>query len=574
MSLMEAYNTVKRAISSAPPNDAYLCWDAPGVETIEENETETARKIGATMNKMQQHNFDQHRHAFRATHVKTQGIVKGTLTIQDDLPTHLQQGLFKTPGKTYNVAARYASEPVFLQVDQEPGPRGLGLRIFDVEGERLEGADQDATTQDFFFNNAPMIELTDNKTCLEIMELREKYFDSPMKLGAATKLRTDALKQSAPFMLPNTNMISHSFYTQSAFRYGTWYGHMALFPVLEKMENHDEKVKSGDSREALRDWLAEYFTGHGAKYEFKIQLGTSPEHHPTEDASVVWDEVTAPYQTIATIEFPPQNALSAARTVFWEDRMKLSPWDALVDHKPLGGINRLRKIVYEMSKQKRENVNATKTRAVNSLSGVLSIFQKVSSTTFIDKFNMRFDTLAFISLVTGVQAIGRAIVTNQCDEPLYLWSVGGSISSQRTLTKDTSYSETFSRDPVSGGVAIKITGEDGGLFKPNVSQVIFAYSLDASQVWYDMSDIFGDGFAGRTLTIKPTDSSCEDISWYAGKSPAGSQVKTCQAEADLELTFCTNHCLPSWYPCGNNAPNDTRTCCTHCIGSHHCVAAP
>lgn len=198
MSLAGAYNTFKRALSTAPPNDAYLRWDSPDVESPKANEEETARKIGETMNKMQQHNFDQHRHAFRATHVKTQGIVKGKLTVPQDLPQHLRQGLFKTPGKTYDVAARYASEPVFLQADQEPGPRGLGLRVFGVEGERLDSADPSATTQDFFFNNAPMIELTDIDTCLEIMQLREKYFDSPMKLAAATKLRTDAVKQSAP----------------------------------------------------------------------------------------------------------------------------------------------------------------------------------------------------------------------------------------------------------------------------------------------------------------------------------------------------------------------------------------
>jgi hypothetical protein len=47
------------------------------------------------------------------------------------------------------------------------------------------------TTQDFFFNNAPMIELTNINTWLEIMELREKCFDSLTKLAAAT------LKQKA-----------------------------------------------------------------------------------------------------------------------------------------------------------------------------------------------------------------------------------------------------------------------------------------------------------------------------------------------------------------------------------------
>jgi hypothetical protein len=47
--------------------------------------------------------------------------------------------------------------------------------------------------------------------------------------------------------------------------------------------------------------------------------------------------------------------------------MKLSPWDALAEHQPLSSINRLRKTVYEMSKRKREEVNATSTMAVNSL---------------------------------------------------------------------------------------------------------------------------------------------------------------------------------------------------------------
>lgn len=174
MSVAGTINTVKRALSTASPNDAYFRWDAPGVENPDEDEK--AGKIGETMNRIQQHNFNQHRHAFWATHVRTQGIVKGKLTVHPNLSPHLQQGLFKTPGKAYDMAARYASESVFLQADQEPGPRGLGMRVF--EGERLVVTDTNATTQNFF-NNASMIELTDIDTCLEITHIRGQYFDSP-----------------------------------------------------------------------------------------------------------------------------------------------------------------------------------------------------------------------------------------------------------------------------------------------------------------------------------------------------------------------------------------------------------
>ncbi|CAD0095171.1 unnamed protein product [Aureobasidium vineae] len=362
-----AWTNVKRGLSSAPPNDAYLAWDAEGVEIIKPDEQEKTQRIKEVMERMQEHNFDLHRKAFRATHVKTQGIVKGTLRVHSDLPEHLRQGIFAEPGKTYDVAARYANEPYLLQRDQENGPRGLGLKVFDVTGPRLEGVDDSVNTQDFFFNNAPSIELTDIDTTLEIMSLREKYFDDPAALGTHLKMRTDLVKQHAPYMLPNTNIISHAMYSQSAFRFGKYYGHMALFPVLESQKAADAKVKNDDPSCVLSDWLFDYFGGKEAKYEFKIQLGTDPAHHPTEDGSVVWDEATSPYQSLGTITFPTQNSFSQERRVFWEDHMSLDAWTGLDAHRPLGGINRLRKDVYPHSKKTRDKINVSKSEDVRSV---------------------------------------------------------------------------------------------------------------------------------------------------------------------------------------------------------------
>ncbi|KAF3011129.1 hypothetical protein E8E13_011424 [Curvularia kusanoi] len=154
--------------------------------------------------------------------------------------------------------------------------------------------------------------------------------------------------------------------------------------------------------------------------------------------------------------------------------------------------------------------------------------------------------LVFVSFATSVFAIGRAIVTNQCDQPVYLWSVGSKTSNQTTLPKDTSYSETFTSDPQSGGISIKITPTPNGIFTPNTSQLVFAYSIDSSKVWYNLSSVFGDGFAGRTLRVQPSDEACDPITWYDGRAPETSEVKSCERETNLELTFCTGHCLPSW----------------------------
>ena len=300
--------------------------------------------------------------------MKSQGLVKGTLTVPSELPPHLSQGLFAHPS-TYTIVARYANEPVFLQPDTEPGPRGMAIKVFHVSGERLKTpGNEDLSTQDFFFNNAPMIELTDIDTCLEIMQLREKNFDSPNRLSIALKLRTDAIKQHAPGMLPNTNMISHSMYTQSAYRFGDYYGHMALFPVLPEMQDKSaDAVSSSGPSTQISDWLFNYFQGSPAKYDVKIQLGTSPSHHPTEDASVVWDEVTAPYQTIGTVEFPVQDSFDAERRVFWEDHMALDPWKGLAADRPLGSINRLRRVVYAQSRKRRDELNVKTSVDIQSI---------------------------------------------------------------------------------------------------------------------------------------------------------------------------------------------------------------
>lgn len=92
------------------------------------------------------------RHSFRGTHVKTQAVVKGTLTVLGNLPDHLKQGLFSQAG-AHPFAMRFANEPSLLQDDKTPGPRGVGMRVFDVPGQHLDPIGDRTETQDFTFNS-------------------------------------------------------------------------------------------------------------------------------------------------------------------------------------------------------------------------------------------------------------------------------------------------------------------------------------------------------------------------------------------------------------------------------------
>ena len=118
-----------------------------------------------------------------------------------------------------------------------------------------------------------------------------------------------------------------------------------------------------------------------------------------------------------------------------------------------------------------------------------------------------------------------------------LWSVGSAVSQAYTLAQGAAYSEPFRKDPVTGGIAIKITKDPNGLYNGS-PQTIFAYSLDGATIWYDLSDTFGDAFAGNKLSVSSTNTACPAIVWASGTPPAGSQVKACDSAHDVTLTLC------------------------------------
>ncbi|PNY22835.1 Uncharacterized protein TCAP_07054 [Tolypocladium capitatum] len=143
------------------------------------------------------------------------------------------------------------------------------------------------------------------------------------------------------------------------------------------------------------------------------------------------------------------------------------------------------------------------------------------------------------ALANLASAVGNARVANNCPFAVTAWSVGSAVSAPQTLGTGGSYSEPFQLDPTTGGRAIKITINPSGLYTGD-PETIFAYSLQGSTVWYDLSDVFGDAFSGHTLVEASDNGKCPFIIWSNGIPPAGSQVKNCGAEANVTLTLCAN----------------------------------
>jgi hypothetical protein len=145
--------------------------------------------------------------------------------------------------------------------------------------------------------------------------------------------------------------------------------------------------------------------------------------------------------------------------------------------------------------------------------------------------------LALATITPLASALGIARVVNNCDETVHVWSVGSQITGPYALSKGGFYGEEFRKDPVTGGKALKVTRNADGLYT-GAPQTIFAYNLDGDNIWYDLSDVFGDAFVGKKLVVASAEQTCPSIIWPTGVPPAGSQVKVCTASKDVVFTLC------------------------------------
>ena len=135
--------------------------------------------------------------------------------------------------------------------------------------------------------------------------------------------------------------------------------HYSLVPATDEQKElaNASEYSSSDSYTVLKDHVREFYQSKTARYVFRAQFVSDLKHQPVEDASTAWDDFSSPWHDLATVEFPPQETYTDKRRTWWDDRIALSPFNGLEEHKPLGSVNRLRKRVYEASRKYRARKN-------------------------------------------------------------------------------------------------------------------------------------------------------------------------------------------------------------------------
>jgi hypothetical protein len=271
----------------------------------------------------------------RDAHPKMHGVVKAEFTVAPDLPPHLRIGVFKE-AKTYQAWIRFSNQDGTIGPDSGRDIRGMAIKLMGVPGEKLLELEKDEQTQDFIVISTSVFVTADVEQFDDLI----KAFTGTLlaKLWfLATHLRV--LWNLAQSMKQFANPLQIRYFSTTPYLFGS---HAVKYSATP--HGHGADVIGTDPDYLRLAMIAQLARGD-ALFDFAVQLQTDAERMPIEDAGVRWSEADSPFLKLATIRIPQQQFDNEAQRAFGEN-LSFTPWHSLPEHRPLGGINRARKIVY------------------------------------------------------------------------------------------------------------------------------------------------------------------------------------------------------------------------------------
>jgi hypothetical protein len=338
-------------------NDAQI--DAALGESLWPREAEATRAIGDLIARSIGERYPKDkRPARRDAHPKAHGCVRATFAVEDALPERLAQGVF-VPGRSYKAWIRFSngnSDPE--RPDVKGDARGMAIKLMGVPGEKLLPDESAAETQDFILLNHPVFFIDDPGDYLTLIERGSSTNPfvkalAPFALGFRGAMIARAITKKQI-----ENPLYTRFWSTVPYRLGGDAHKQAVKYSARPCVAHanDDLPKDPDPN-YLRKAMANALSEGDACFDFLVQPRRS-EAMKVEDSKTEWLESEAPFIKVATIRIPKQVFEAPAQMEFCEN-LSFTPWHSLPEHRPLGGVNRVRRVVYEQISRLRHDLNHT-----------------------------------------------------------------------------------------------------------------------------------------------------------------------------------------------------------------------
>jgi len=300
------------------------------------------------------------RPARRDAHPKAHGCVRASFEVETSIAPELAHGMFQ-PGARYPAWIRFsngASDPA--RPDGASDARGMAIKLMGVPGPKLAADERD--TQDFILIDHPVFFVDDPLRYAAFFQRLNSSnplvrLAAPLALGIRGVLiaREIAASQIA-------NPLFERYFTMVPYQLGVDASKQAVKysarPCHPRENSPDPDAARDPSflRKAMRGALEQ----GDACFEFLVQPRTNPSMS-VERSMTEWSESEAPFQRVATLTIPQQVFDRPAQDEFCEN-LSFSPWHARTDQRPLGGVNRVRKVVYDTISGVRHQLNGVRRR--------------------------------------------------------------------------------------------------------------------------------------------------------------------------------------------------------------------
>jgi hypothetical protein len=315
------------------------------LEQIPEGEEEAIRKVIDIELQLLRRRIDQEglgtpeRPATRGQHSKGHGCVHADFVIADGVPPEFRHGVFAEGGKTFPAWIRFSNAR--KKDDRETGGHGMAIKLMGVTGERLLADRPQEQTQDFILLDSAVFFV---KNAVEFAEFdaallnsETSFFGKLSPLGYFLKHLKEAAILHRIERNQTLNPLNTSYWSATPYKLGAGAVKYRATPVSD-----GPPIVAPPSEDQLRAAMKLQLETRDAQFDFWVQPQLDPSEQPVEDATQEW---LSPPTNVATIRIPRQSFDSPAQMAFCEN-LSFNPWHGLTEHRPLGGLNRLRRATY------------------------------------------------------------------------------------------------------------------------------------------------------------------------------------------------------------------------------------
>jgi hypothetical protein len=284
----------------------------------------------------------------RALHRKQLTAAHGTLETLDGLSGYARQGLFAKPC-FHDAWVRLSNGAMDVAPDKVPDVRGFALRVFGVEGPSALG-NGPAKSQDFTLINQELFAFPTSDEFVSFVaaaaqgkgEMFRYIFKRYGLLGGPRQLARLLRVSGKPF----SGFATEPLFSTLPMANGPYAVRVRLLPA----RSNGTAAAGADD-----DWALDFCSRLARQplhWDMQLQFFASEAITPIENASVNW---ATPYTTVARLMLPKQDCASAEGKALAAqiEGTVIDPWQALAEHRPLGDVQRARKVVYFESQKGR-----------------------------------------------------------------------------------------------------------------------------------------------------------------------------------------------------------------------------